>query len=96
MAVASVLCSADPEVTTGYGTGINESVRQYKIAIIRRAIATNHPIQLEKIGLAPLLSLGMRLGEGTGAVLATLLVEAGCKILGEMATFEEAGVSEKQ
>ncbi len=47
------------------------------------------------LGLTPLLDLQMRLGEGTGAVLAMSLVEAACKILNEMATFGEAGVSEK-
>jgi nicotinate-nucleotide--dimethylbenzimidazole phosphoribosyltransferase len=39
--------------------------------------------------------MNMRLGEGTGAALAMSLVEASCKILDEMATFGEAGVSEK-
>jgi len=41
----------------------------------------------------PLLDLGMRLGEGTGAVIAMNLLEAGTKIYSEMATFENAGVS---
>ena len=52
-------------------------------------------IMLEWLGLEPLLDLDMRLGEGTGAVLAISLVEAACKILDEMATFSEAGVSDK-
>jgi nicotinate-nucleotide--dimethylbenzimidazole phosphoribosyltransferase len=43
----------------------------------------------------PLLNLNMRLGEGTGAALGIFLVEASLKILNEMATFAEAGVSEK-
>ncbi|MHC1573948.1 MAG: nicotinate-nucleotide--dimethylbenzimidazole phosphoribosyltransferase, partial [Candidatus Syntropharchaeales archaeon] len=46
--------------------------------------------------LRPLLDLDLRLGEGTGAVLAFAVVEASCKILREMATFEEAGVSNKE
>jgi nicotinate-nucleotide--dimethylbenzimidazole phosphoribosyltransferase len=37
----------------------------------------------------------MRLGEGTGAALAVSIIEAACKTLAEMATFTEAGVSEK-
>jgi len=42
-----------------------------------------------------LLDLNLRLGEGTGAVLAFNLVEAAVRILNEMATFAEAGVSDK-
>lgn len=55
-----------------------------------------HRLMLEWLGLEPLLDLGLRLGEGTGAVLGISLVEAACKILAEMATFGEAGVSEKE
>ncbi len=54
-----------------------------------------HRAMLEHLGLTPLLDLGMRLGEGTGAALAMSLVEAACKVLNEMATFAEAGVSER-
>ncbi len=54
-----------------------------------------HKAMLQHLGLRPLLDLGMRLGEGTGAALAMGLVEAACKILNEMATFAEAGVSER-
>jgi nicotinate-nucleotide--dimethylbenzimidazole phosphoribosyltransferase len=50
---------------------------------------------LEEMGFTPILDLGMRLGEGTGAVLAMMLIEGGLKIYREMATFSEAGVSEK-
>ena len=52
-----------------------------------------HRIALEHMGLSPLLDLGMRLGEGTGAVLAMGLIEAAAGCLSEMATFAEAGVS---
>jgi nicotinate-nucleotide--dimethylbenzimidazole phosphoribosyltransferase len=51
---------------------------------------------LEWLGLEPLLDLEMRLGEGTGAVLAISIIEAACKTLDEMATFSEAGVSDKE
>jgi len=54
-----------------------------------------HPLLLKYLGLKPLLNLGMRLGEGTGAALGIFLAEVAARILGEMATFTEAGVSEK-
>lgn len=54
-----------------------------------------HRHMLEWLQLSPLLDLDMRLGEGTGAVLAMSFAEAACKILSEMATFDEAGVSEQ-
>lgn len=54
-----------------------------------------HELMLKWLGLEPLLNLNLRLGEGTGAVLAMNLVDAGCRTLCEMATFGEAGVSEK-
>ncbi len=54
-----------------------------------------HKVMLDYMGLEPILRLNMRLGEGTGAVLAMNLIEAGLKIYKEMATFEEAGVSEE-
>ena len=53
-----------------------------------------HTHALAHLGLAPILDLGMRLGEGTGAVLAMSIADASCKILSQMATFESAGVSE--
>jgi len=53
-----------------------------------------HRIFFEKMGLSPLLHLDLRLGEGTGAALSMNLIEAGLKIMNEMATFGEAGVSE--
>lgn len=54
-----------------------------------------HHRMMDWLNLKPLLDLKMRLGEGTGAALALPLVEAACKTLSEMATFGEAGVSEK-
>lgn len=56
---------------------------------------TGHKAMLEKIGLRPILDLDLRLGEGTGAALAMLIIEAGLKIYKEMATFGEAGVANK-
>jgi nicotinate-nucleotide--dimethylbenzimidazole phosphoribosyltransferase len=51
-----------------------------------------HRLMLELLDLEPLLYMGMRLGEGTGAALAMHIVEAACRVLDEMVTFQEAGV----
>ena len=53
-----------------------------------------HQFMWEFIGQKPILNLSMRLGEGTGAALAMTLIEGGIKVLNEMATFDEAGVSD--
>lgn len=50
---------------------------------------------LDHLDLRPLLDLGMRLGEGSGACLALPILEASARVLGEMATFDSAGVSDK-
>jgi nicotinate-nucleotide--dimethylbenzimidazole phosphoribosyltransferase len=56
---------------------------------------TGHVLLLEALELTPVLDLDMRLGEGTGACMLMGLMEAAAKILGEMATFESAGVEKK-
>ena len=165
-AITAVLASADPAVTTGRGTGIDDATLSHKIHVVQRSINVNRPdpkdgldvltkiggfeigvlagvmlgtasnhkpvivdgfissaaaliawtlapnsrhyfiashesvepghrIGLTAMGLCPLLDLDMRLGEGTGATLAMHLVEAAAKCLSEMATFGEAGVSER-
>lgn len=50
---------------------------------------------LADLGLSPLLDLGMRLGEGTGALMAVPVLQAAIATLREMATFDEAGVSDR-
>jgi nicotinate-nucleotide--dimethylbenzimidazole phosphoribosyltransferase len=59
-----------------------------------RSVERGHRIMHELLGKHPLLDLDLRLGEGTGAALAMNLVEAAARILTEVATFEEAEVSE--
>jgi nicotinate-nucleotide--dimethylbenzimidazole phosphoribosyltransferase len=54
-----------------------------------------HRVILEHLGLRPYLDLEMRLGEGTGAALAFLLIHAAVKVYTEMATFKSAGISEQ-
>jgi nicotinate-nucleotide--dimethylbenzimidazole phosphoribosyltransferase len=56
---------------------------------------TGHSVMLEALKLPPVLDLEMRLGEGTGACILMGLMEAAAKILGEMATFDSAGVEKK-
>ena len=69
------------------------TVKEYLFAA-HRSVEIGHAVMLERLGAEPILDLQMRLGEGTGAALAMGLIEAGVKILKEMATFEEAGVAE--
>ncbi len=70
------------------------SVRPYLIAA-HRSKEYGHGLMLDWLQVKPLFDLDMRLGEGTGAALGIMVAEAACKILAEMATFGEAGVSEK-
>jgi len=58
-----------------------------------QSVEPAHAAMLELLGLSPILGLGLRLGEGTGCALAMPIIEAGVKVIREMATFEEAGVS---
>ncbi len=75
-------------------TSLAPQVKPYLIASHQSA-EPGHKKILEHLGLKPLLNLDLRLGEGTGSALGIFLVEASLKILNEMATFSEAGVSEK-
>jgi nicotinate-nucleotide--dimethylbenzimidazole phosphoribosyltransferase len=68
--------------------------RDYLIAA-HRSKEHGHGLMLEWLALNPLLDFDLRLGEGTGAALGITIAEAACKILAEMATFGEAGVSGK-
>jgi nicotinate-nucleotide--dimethylbenzimidazole phosphoribosyltransferase len=57
------------------------------------SVEPGHQVAMAKLGLAPLFDLQMRLGEGTGALLAVNVVRAAVAALNEMATFDEAAVS---
>jgi len=69
--------------------------------VVQRCVAAHrsaepgHALMLEALGLQPLLDMALRLGEGSGAVLAWPLLESACRILAEMASFEAAGVSRR-
>ena len=71
---------------------LSAHVRGYLIAAHRSA-EPGHGVLLAHLGLQPLLELEMRLGEGSGALLAMPIIEAAAACLAEMATFTEAGVS---
>ncbi|HAJ00198.1 MAG TPA: nicotinate-nucleotide--dimethylbenzimidazole phosphoribosyltransferase [Dehalococcoidia bacterium] len=165
-AITAVVTGADPSVTTGRGTGLDDSALARKVEVVRRSIEVNKPdakdgldllakvggfeigmlagamlgtaaahrpavvdgfisgaaaliawtlaptlshyliashqsvepghrIGMETMGLTPLLDMGMRLGEGSGATLAMPIIEAAAKCLAEMATFADAGVAER-
>ena len=73
--------------------GLQPRCRDYLIAS-HRSLERGHGAILDHLKLKPLLELDLRLGEGTGACLGMDLMQASIKILTEMATFDEAGVSQ--
>lgn len=68
--------------------------RDYMIAA-HRSVEIGHRAILDHLRLQPLFDLDLRLGEGTGAALAISVCQAACKVLDEMSTFAEAGVSNR-
>lgn len=73
---------------------IEPAIRDYCI-FCHRSAEPGHVAQLNDLQADPLIDLGLRLGEGTGAALAWPLVNAAVAFLNEMASFDAAGVSEK-
>jgi nicotinate-nucleotide--dimethylbenzimidazole phosphoribosyltransferase len=65
------------------------------LAIAHLSAERGHHLVARQLALAPLLDFHMRLGEGTGAALVMPILDAACAILNEMATFQDAGVSQK-
>ena len=92
-----------PVVVDGFISGaaaliawvISPPARNYFIAS-HQSVEPGHRVGLEAMGLNPLLDMNMRLGEGTGAALAMHIIEASARCLAEMATFGEAGVSDRE
>ena len=75
--------------------GLAPRVRDYLISA-HQSVEIGHQAMLKHLNIMPLLDLNLRLGEGTGAALAFHLIEASTRILQEMSTFDEAGVSDKE
>lgn len=75
--------------------GIAPAARPWVFASHRSA-EPGHRIVLRALSLRPVLELDMRLGEGTGGALAMEIIDAACAVMSGMATFAEAGVSEKE
>jgi nicotinate-nucleotide--dimethylbenzimidazole phosphoribosyltransferase len=73
--------------------GLSPRAKDYLIAS-HCSVEIGHKAILKYLGLKPILDLQMKLGEGTGAALGISIAEAATKILAEMATFAEAGVSQ--
>ena len=71
---------------------LNPGVRQWML-FAHQSAEPGHRHLLRELGAEPLLDLGMRLGEGSGAAVALPLLQAACRLHNEMATFAEAGVS---
>lgn len=95
-------CAAErvPVVVDGFITGAAALVAaQLAPASVDAMLAAHrssepgHSVQLDALGLQPLLDLQLRLGEGSGAALALPLVRMACAVLAEMATFDSAGVT---
>lgn len=72
--------------------GLSPQARDYIIAS-HVSVEPGHKAMLRFLKLKPLLNLNLRLGEGTGAALGIFLAEAAVRVLAEMATFAEAGIS---
>ncbi|MBI2174828.1 MAG: nicotinate-nucleotide--dimethylbenzimidazole phosphoribosyltransferase [Chloroflexi bacterium] len=75
-------------------TALSPGLKDFLIAA-HVSVEPGHQWVLQHLGLKPLLDLNMRLGEGTGAALGIFLSETATKVLAEMSTFAEAGVSER-
>jgi nicotinate-nucleotide--dimethylbenzimidazole phosphoribosyltransferase len=73
---------------------LEPAARGYFVAA-HRSPEPGHRVLLEALDLEPLLDLGLRLGEGSGAVLALNLLQCAADIMRDMATFAEAGVSDR-
>ncbi|MER8233944.1 nicotinate-nucleotide--dimethylbenzimidazole phosphoribosyltransferase [Streptomyces sp. NPDC094049] len=85
-------------VSTGAAALVARAVAPESLAACiagHRSAEPGHVAALNKLGLRPLVDLDLRLGEGTGALLALPLVQSAARAMHEVATFDSAGVTEK-
>ena len=104
--VGVILAAAErgvPVVIDGFISGAAALVATRLVPAVRDylfaghvSVERGHHIILEQLKLSPILDLNLRLGEGTGAVLATTIIDAALHVHRDMATFAEAGVSDKE
>ena len=87
--------ASSPAAAALLAQGLCPPVRDYLFAAHRSA-EPGHRAVLARLGLDPLLDLELRLGEGTGALLALPIVTAAAACLTQMATFAQAGVSDRE
>jgi len=97
LAAASKNCAVvlDGVISTAAGLVayiINPDIQEYLISG-HKSVETAQKAALEHMGIKPLIDFNMRLGEGTGAALAIDVTDAACKIMTEMASFDEAKVA---
>jgi nicotinate-nucleotide--dimethylbenzimidazole phosphoribosyltransferase len=96
-AASGMVILVDGFITTAallVASKINERVLEYCI-FTHQSDEQGHCLLLAELKAVPLLSLGMRLGEGTGAAVSYPVIQAAVSFLNEMASFESAGVSNK-
>ncbi|MBR0231143.1 MAG: nicotinate-nucleotide--dimethylbenzimidazole phosphoribosyltransferase [Clostridia bacterium] len=94
-------CMRTPAVADGFISMVSAlcavrmapRVREYIIAS-HSSCERGYRIAAEELGVEPMLDLRMRLGEGSGCPLAMLLADHACRVLNEMATFDEAGIDD--
>jgi nicotinate-nucleotide--dimethylbenzimidazole phosphoribosyltransferase len=101
-AILEAAAARVPVVLDGYITGAAALVASAmaprlpgRLIAAHRSAEPGHRVVLERLGLEPVLDLDLRLGEGSGAALAIPIVRSAAAIVGEMATFDDAGVSNR-
>ena len=92
-----MVCSIDGIISTAgalVAYQLNSDVSDY-IFSGHKSVEIGQKAALYHMRTQPILDLNLRLGEGTGAALAINIIEASCKIMKEMSSFQDAGVSNK-